>query len=256
MSTNLAAYRASISEQERITDLFALLPHAGQLALDIGARDGFLAKLLAERFDSVIALDLVKPEIDHPKIEPVQGNARSLQFADNRFDVVLCAEVLEHVPETILAEACSEIARVVKNYLVIGVPYRQDLRCGRTSCQSCGAVNPPWGHVNCFDEDRLRKLFPNLTWEKSTFVGSSVERTNFFSAALLDFAGNPFGTWQQDEPCVHCDKSIGSPKKRNLSQRVATRAAFVLNRLQARFIKPQPNWIHVLFSKHPAQLNA
>ena len=39
-------------KQQRIADLFALLPVSGREALDIGARDGyFLAKRLAERFD-------------------------------------------------------------------------------------------------------------------------------------------------------------------------------------------------------------
>lgn len=256
MRTDLAAYRASHSEQERIADLFALLPLSGKLALDIGARDGYLANLLAERFDKVVALDLTKPDIDHPKIQPLQGDATCLQFSANQFDVVLCAEVLEHLLDNVLAKACSEIARVAGNYVVIGVPYRQDLRCGRTTCQSCGGVNPPWGHVNSFDEARLRALFPSLTWERSTFVGSNLERTNFVSAALLDFAGNPFGTWLQDEPCVHCGQSIGSAKARSLEQRLATRAAFILNRLQASFLKPQANWIHVLFSKHSAKLNA
>jgi SAM-dependent methyltransferase len=253
MSISLDTYRASTSEQQRIADIFSLLPATGGLALDIGARDGYLARLLAERFDKVVALDLMKPEIDHPKIEPVGGDATCLQFPDDHFDVVLCAEVLEHIPEANLEKACSEIARVARNRVVIGVPYRQDLRCGRTTCESCGKTNPPWGHVNSFDEDRLRSLFPGLTWERETLVGSNLERTNPISAALLNFAGNPFGTWQQQEYCVHCGKPIGSPVLRNLSQRVATRAAFVLNRLQSKFINPQASWIHVLLSKHAAK---
>ena len=69
---------------------------------------------LAERFDRVVALDLAKPEIDHPAIEPVEGNVTCLPFDDNQFDAVLCAEVLEHIPEHLLAKACSEIARVAR----------------------------------------------------------------------------------------------------------------------------------------------
>lgn len=252
MSADLTTYRSSTRELQRVADLFALLPAGGALALDIGARDCYLAKKLSERFDRVVALDLEKPEIDHPRIEPVEGNVVCLQFDDNRFDAILCAEVLEHIPENLLVKACSEISRIAKGKVVIGVPYRQDLRCGRTTCQSCGKPNPPWGHINSFDETRLRSLFHTLTWEKTHFVGRTTERTNWLSATLLNYAGNPYGTWQQDESCIHCGDSIGTPLARTFSQRVATRLAVLLNRLQARFIKPRGNWIHVLFSKPSA----
>lgn len=256
MPSDLSTYRSSPAEQKRIADLFALLPSSGALALDIGARDGFLAMKLAERFDEVVALDLDKPEIDHPDIKPLQGNVADLEFGENQFDAVLCAEVLEHIPEHLLARACHEIARVARDKVVIGVPYRQDLRCGRTTCNNCGRTNPPWGHVNSFDEDRLRSLFPTLILERTTFVGVCADATNEISAALLDYAGNPFGTWQQDEPCVHCGSPIGSPQTRSLAKRLATRAAFVLNRLQAPFIKPHGNWIHVLLSKPSSNTNS
>lgn len=66
MSSSLTEYRSSPAEQQRVEDLFALLPARGTYALDIGARDCYLALKLAERFDRVVALDLAKPEIDHP----------------------------------------------------------------------------------------------------------------------------------------------------------------------------------------------
>lgn len=196
MPTDLSTYRSSPAEQERIADLFALLPSSGALALDIGARDGFLAMKLAERFDEVVALDLDKPEIDHPDIEPVQGNVTDLEFAENQFDAILCAEVLEHIPEHLLARACHEIARVARNKVVVGVPYRQDLRCGRTTCNICGRTNPPWGHVNSFDEDRLRSLFPTLIlkgqrlWESVPTQPTGSLKLFSTTPAILSVRGN------------------------------------------------------------------
>jgi hypothetical protein len=70
-----------------------------------------------------------------------------LGFADDFFDFVLCAEVLEHIPTASLSRACSELGRVSKHYVLIGVPYRQDIRVGRTTCWSCRKKNPPWGHI-------------------------------------------------------------------------------------------------------------
>ncbi len=176
---------------------------------------------LAERMESVVALDLECPPISHPRVLPISGDVANLEFTDRYFDVVLCAEVLEHLSPNRLPRACAELARVARGVVVIGVPYREDLRCGRTTCQHCGAKNPPWGHVNSFDEPALRELFSTLEWTTVSYVGRKRERTNALSTALLDFAGNPFGTYDQSETCVYCGHTLGYRGRRTPLQRVA-----------------------------------
>ena len=66
--------RNSAVEKQRIADLMRLLPSSIDTVVDIGARDGFISKLLAERFLKVTALDLEKPSIDHRRIHCVQGD--------------------------------------------------------------------------------------------------------------------------------------------------------------------------------------
>lgn len=246
-AVDLTAYRASERERERVSDLMALLPERGRRALDIGARDGHLSRLLAERFDEVVALDLEQPAIVHPRVTPVRGNAAALAFDDGAFDAVLCAEVLEHVPPTELNRVAAEIARVTGGCAVIGVPYRQDIRHGRTLCRHCGRRNPPWGHVNAFDERRLTTLFDGLSIDCTSYVGTTRERTNALSATLMDYAGNPYGTYEQEEGCVHCGHRLTTPAARSLPQKIATRAAHLLQRAQTRLARPRPNWIHVRF---------
>jgi hypothetical protein len=252
MANHLAAYRARDREQARVADLLRLLPVAGATALDIGARDGYLSKLLAERFDHVVALDLAKPCIDHPRIECVKGDASRLDFADNSFDAVLCAEVLEHIPTRLLEHTCGEIARVAAHCAVIGVPYRQDIRLGRTLCLSCHRINPPWGHVNSFDLDRLVRLFGGLSADEISCIGQTKARTNGISSLLMDFAGHPYGTYEQDEPCVYCGATLRPPRRRTLPQRAATRTAHWLDRLQAAVTPTRANWMHVRFLKRTA----
>lgn len=246
---NLSAYRASAAEKQRTDDLVRLFPKSGQLALDIGARDGHFSLLLAECFDSVIALDLSLPEVEHPRVQCVQGNAAELPF-DSRFvDFVLCAEVLEHIPTDILATVCREIERVSNDKILIGVPYRQDTRVGRTTCGGCGKINPPWGHVNCFDESRIAALFPACDIDVLSFVGTTTEQTNALSAKLMDWAGNPYGTYQQEEPCIHCGAALTPPPKRDLGQKLATKAAFWTKSASQILAKPRGKWMHVLLSK-------
>lgn len=251
---DLAAYRHSEREQARTSDLLALMPAGGRLALDVGARDGHLSKLLAERYETVVALDLARPAIDHPRVTPIQGDACNLAFADRTYDLVVCSEVLEHIPPSMLGRACAEISRVAKSAVVIGVPYKQDIRFGRTTCRGCGRANPPWGHVNAFDEGRLQGLFGTLNLSTTTYVGSTRDATNVLAAALMDFAGNPYGTYGQEEGCVHCGAELSPPAERTFAQKLATRAAFVAQRMQAAVTRPRGNWIHMRFDKAAAHV--
>ena len=245
---DLSAYRASEREQSRINDLLELLPGApGARVLEIGARDGYISRLLADRFDEVTALDLTRPDIDHPNVVPVQGDVTKLAFPDRSFDFVLCAEVLEHIPPDLLAAACNELMRVTRNSMVIGVPFRQDTRVGRTTCGACGGQNPCWGHVNSFDENRLRTLFVDFDGVQVHFVGKNRSATNFLSTWLMDLAGNPYGTYDQEEDCVICGAELLPPRDRTLVQKLCTKLSFWLQFAQNRFTPVKPNWIHMQF---------
>jgi SAM-dependent methyltransferase len=244
-----ASAEISAPECERMADLLRLVSGLGGSALDVGASSGRFSKHLAQQFDNVTALDLRKPDIRHPRIACVEGDVTALQFDRDTFDLVVCTEVLEHVPSFGLARAFSELARVTRHHLLIGVPYRQDNRVGRTTCSSCGARNPPWGHVNVFDEHRLYRHFTGLVVEKTTFVGMNHDSTNFLSTYLMDLAGNPYGTYEQDEPCVRCGGSVGTPGPMSLQKKLVSKAAFLARGATAPFHRARPSWIHLLLRK-------
>jgi SAM-dependent methyltransferase len=249
---DFAEYVPSELEEERVNDLLSLSSKRSGVVLDAGTRRGRIALRLVPYFSQVVALDLQRPRIHHPKIACIQGDITALPFGDHCFDMVVCAEVLEHIPSRLLSQACAELTRVAKGALVIGVPYRQDLRVGRTSCSSCGAVNPPWGHVNSFSEEALYDLFKPLVPIQTTYVGANRAFTNAVSAALMNFSGNPFGTYDQLETCCQCGANLVAPKRRSFAQRVTTRLATLTTRLQRQLRSPRPNWVHVLFETKSA----
>lgn len=246
---DLNDYRESELERARTADLLELSSCEGDTAIDVGTRDGHFARLLADRFPRVTALDLARPVIPDRRISCVAGDVRKLPFEDNSFDLVVCAEVLEHIPPTDLRDACRELARITRRRLLIGVPYKQDTRVGRTTCLSCGAHNPPWGHVNRFDEAKLRRLFAGLDVERRKFVGSNGATTNFVSSFLMNLAGNPYGTYGQAEPCVRCGASLLEAPPRHFYQKVLTRIAYWGTCVSRPFKRQRPNWIHLLFRK-------
>ncbi len=244
---DIEKYRNSESEKARIADLFRIMPSGRTSVLEIGARDGYLSRPLTERFQEVTALDLEKPAFELPRVTTVAGDATNLEFPDESFDCILCAEVLEHILR--VEQACRELTRVARHELIIGVPYRQDIRADRTTCPSCGRTNPPWGHVNNFDEQRLAELFPGLAIKTKSFVGSTREGTNAVSAMLMEFAGNPWGTYIQDEPCIFCGAVLVAPERRSFLSKVCSGVAARLDKLQMSFAQPHGNWIHIVFSK-------
>jgi ubiquinone/menaquinone biosynthesis C-methylase UbiE len=247
VSRKLDTYRSSSAEQLRAEDIFQLLPRDRKTILEIGTRDGYHTRKLTEIFETVTALDLNKPGIEIPRVTAVEGDVTHLSFPDRSFDCVLCAEVLEHIPN--VERAAREIARVARHEVLIGVPYKQDRRVGRLTCTSCGKINPPFGHVHSFDEQVVKRLFCDFEATAIHFVGMSREQTNVFSTLLLDLAGNPWGTYGQDETCLQCGAVMQPPSVRSLPQKVASRLAHVLNRFQEPFVKDHANWIHLLFRR-------
>ena len=246
----LEAYRQSQGEVRRSADIERMIRRLeGSTALDVGARDGHFSRILAEHFKFVTALDLEKPRVTHPNITCVSGDITQLALADDMFDSVICTEVLEHIDPAQIAAACSELTRVSRKYLLIGVPFKQDIRVGRTTCNVCRVRNPPWGHVNVFDERRLRSLFPAVSFKEVSFVGINTESTNALSALLMDLAGNPYGTYGQEEPCIGCGSSLRTSPQRTFSQKVFTKAAFLARGVTEPLRPARPNWIHCLMRK-------
>ncbi|MBV8380888.1 MAG: hypothetical protein JO369_09030 [Paucibacter sp.] len=107
-----------------------------------------------------------------------------------------------------------------------------------------------------FRPDYLAALFPLFEVEKMEFIGINNEKTNWLSAALMDFAGNPYGTYHQAETCIKCGNKLKPPPDRSLAQLIATKLAIWIQASLNAFSKPRGNWIHVLFRKPVPHLTA
>lgn len=65
----------------------------------------------------------------------------------------------------------------------------------------------------------------------------------------MDFAGNPWGTYDQEEVRIHCEQMLTPPSERTILQRVFLTVAHRLNSVQKLFISAKPRWIHMVFKK-------
>jgi len=85
---------------------------SGKDLLDLGCGFGGYSKAFLDASANVIGLDL-SPINTQDKIPMVSGDALILPFNDNSFDIVICASLIEHIPEPFLL--LKEIYRVLKS---------------------------------------------------------------------------------------------------------------------------------------------
>lgn len=86
--------------------------------LVIGKGNGLISEYLKLAGIKIVVLD-----IDETLKPDVIASVLKMPFSDNEFDVVLCAEVLEHLPYNEFNKALSEIKRVAKIGAVISLPH-------------------------------------------------------------------------------------------------------------------------------------
>jgi ubiquinone/menaquinone biosynthesis C-methylase UbiE len=121
-------------------------------ALEVGCGEGVIADKLQRRFGEVVALDLpdaglradwrgyVGPRFLH-------ASAHELPFEDDQFDVVVAAEVLEHLPDP--HKGLQEMARVGRRHLVLSVPREPIFRsCNLVTGRYVRDLGNTPGHLN------------------------------------------------------------------------------------------------------------
>jgi len=118
-------YDAEARERKART-MVAVLQHffrgrpLGSLSLlNVGSSAGFIDRHLAENFASVVGMDIDAPAVRHaaaandrPNLRFFVGDALRLPFDDRAFDVVVCSQVYEHVPDA--GRMMAEIFRVLR----------------------------------------------------------------------------------------------------------------------------------------------
>jgi SAM-dependent methyltransferase len=96
----------------------------------------------------------------------LRGDAYRLPFADDAFDVVVCCEVLEHLPD--VDGALAEMSRVLKagGRLAVSVPRAWPERlCWALAPGPGGYADQPGGHVRIFAADALARMIARQGFE-------------------------------------------------------------------------------------------
>jgi SAM-dependent methyltransferase len=106
--------------------------------LEVGCGEGIVlaalaARLPGTRFDGLEfdGATLEQARARCPGARLVRGDACELPFEDRSFDLVVCLEVLEHLPEP--AHALRELRRVARSGCLLSVPHEPFFRLGNVA---------------------------------------------------------------------------------------------------------------------------
>lgn len=161
-----------LDAQKRLSFVLSKINEIGsdiKSIIDLGFGDGFLLSELSKRNFTVSGIDFVEENVSLTRKstglgENLQlGSVTSIPFPDSSFDLAISTEMFEHLTEEELAIGLKEICRILKSkgFLLVTVPYNENLALKMACCPNCGCKFHQWGHQQSFNDENLEKKFSN-----------------------------------------------------------------------------------------------
>ena len=137
--------------------------HSAPRVLNIGAGNGWLEVQCNKRKWCTYSLDPSEVAVRRLTLQGIRatvGVIEDIPFADNKFDVVFCTEVFEHLTDEQLRNGLKNIVRILKpgGFIIGTVPYNEQLSNNLVVCPNCGSRFHRWGHLQAFNKQRIRSL--------------------------------------------------------------------------------------------------
>ncbi|MBS1596774.1 MAG: class I SAM-dependent methyltransferase [Bacteroidetes bacterium] len=141
--------------------------------LDIGCGHGRFLKLISAKRNDLrcVGADYSEGALEYVPFEKVQASITSIPYPDHQFDCVYAMEVLEHLNPVEFETALQEMVRLTKKYIIVSVPYKENLESNMTRCPVCHTIYHYDGHIQNFDEQKIKGLFDKYgfvckTWDR------------------------------------------------------------------------------------------
>lgn len=157
-------------------DVLTLLPRDAESLLDVGCGHGFITNALPPEV-RVVGLDIAAETLRYVEREACRGDIVHLPFADDAFDVVMANDVIEHVVSDQYAQALAELFRVARRYVIVTVPFLEDLAASHIRCGACGHVYHRNQHQRMYGMEQIDALAlgRKSPWQLGPVVLSGVE---------------------------------------------------------------------------------
>jgi SAM-dependent methyltransferase len=234
--------------------LLSLVPADVRSVVDVGCGDGYLAHKMAARYD-VLAVDRSRVALARLRCKTLEASADDLPLESGSYDLAVSSEVLEHLPDDVLEAAASELARVARRYLLVSVPYRENLRRRFARCPRCRLEFHIDGHLHSMSESTLDSLLPGWRRIATEHVGPPEPATYPELERLRQTAGRRWFVFDAARiVCPRCAEDRFRKLKRRPHHRFIDRAidggTWLLNRWHRR--SPAPYWLVALYRRDEA----
>jgi len=220
----------------------SLIPDDVKTILDVGCGNGSMLKKMGNKFN-ICGLDISKTALEFIKEPAILADSSRIPLKQSSFDLVLCSEVLEHLPCEAFQSSVSEISRVTKKYILLSVPYSENLGFRRIKCSRCKYVFHIYGHLHKFTKRKILSCFKEFM--PMIWVHCGVFSRNY-NPLLLLFRQHLGDVWfyaKDSHPiCPNCGNSEFSPPRYNKIARICNE----LNVLVKSQTANMPYWVIML----------
>jgi ubiquinone/menaquinone biosynthesis C-methylase UbiE len=194
------------------------VPRDVKRILDLGSGDGLVLNMLKKAGHDPVAFDISRIALEYTQSDKlVQGTASNLPFFSNSFDCVIACEVLEHIPNLVFESVLKEMERITKKYIIITVPYKENLKINYARCQACGCIFNGAYHVRSFQEDDIKFLFKRFTCIKMNEIVeiSNPDRTFSLELFVRHHLAHEYKYYGPSIKCPLCLSSVNQKPDRN-----------------------------------------
>lgn len=198
-------YEDNAEEIKRAESIIELIPADVRSVLDIGCGNGIVTNRISRPL--VVGVDFARTPLRKVEAHAIQGSINFIPIKTGIFDLIIITEVLEHLDEPTYQKAINEINRLKSRYILISVPYKENIAIGLCKCVKCGHLFNASHHRRIFDENRIRDAFPKYKVEKVKYESYRIP-----PSSLLFKIRQNFGVYSYSQVAL-CDR-CGSPPAR------------------------------------------
>lgn len=207
--------KISENDLDRIEKTVSLIPKGIKSILDIGCGSGDLANGLGKKYE-IVGLDISRKALELLNVPSIIATASRLPFKSSSFDLIICTELIEHLPYSLYRDVLGEIIRVADRYIIIGVPNKEQLTLSMCTCYVCKRKFHINYHLRSFALETLKDLLqPSYSIARHSLCGT--ERV-YYHWLLLAIKQHIAGVWLRKATtiCFYCgtpQRKIGNPER-------------------------------------------
>jgi SAM-dependent methyltransferase len=151
----------------RIRETAAMIPADAESLMDIGCGNGIFVNYLQKMMPrlKLLAIDRSHAALKYVNTEKREGDIAAIPLADRSYDCVTCLEVIEHLPVNVYQRALAELTRVASQYVILSVPFAEELERNHNQCPQCRSIFNSDLHLRTFSEATVDRLLEKYNFD-------------------------------------------------------------------------------------------